>query len=72
MPSITSCCFVMGLSHASHTSPSAGPLQNLGVLLSRQPAGLKLLADEVTNPLRFHLVASRAIGNVQHAKFTGS
>jgi hypothetical protein len=38
MPSITRCCFVMGLSHASHTSPSAGPPQNLGVLLyGRRP-----------------------------------
>jgi hypothetical protein len=37
----------------------------------RQAAGLKLLAAEVRNRIRFHQVASRAIGNVQHAKFTG-
>jgi hypothetical protein len=39
--------------------------------VERQATDLKLLADEVTNPLRFHLIASRAIGNVQHARFTG-
>jgi len=39
MPSITSCCLVMGLSHASHTPLSTGPPQNLGMLLyGRRPS----------------------------------
>jgi hypothetical protein len=39
MPSITNCCFVMAMSQTSHVSPSAGPPQNLGMLLyGRRPS----------------------------------
>ena len=46
MPSSTSCCFVMGLSHTSQTSPSAGPPQNRDTLSNGRLA--ELLADEGT------------------------
>jgi hypothetical protein len=54
MPSMINCGSVMGLSHASHTSPSAGPPQNLGMLVERQATVLKFLADEDTNLISVH------------------
>jgi hypothetical protein len=53
MPSMINCGSVMGLSHASHTSPSAGPPQNLG-MLERQATVLKFLEDEDTNLISVH------------------